>query len=76
MPDRPIRFLIVDDIPENILALDALLRRDGLVIDHAQTAADFVARGRDVEGSTLAQAVRWHAQHRVLADGRRTVVFS
>ena len=34
------------------------------------------ARGRDVEGSTLAQAVRWHAQHRVLADGRRTVVFS
>ena len=30
----------------------------------------------DVEGSTLAQAVRWHAQHRVLADGRRTVVFS
>ena len=43
---------------------------------HAQTAADFVARGRDVEGSTLAQAVRWHAQHRVLTDGRRTVVFS
>ena len=40
MPDRPIRFLIVDDIPENILALDALLRRDGLVIDHAQTAAE------------------------------------
>ena len=45
-------------------------------VTHAQTAADFVARGRDVEGSTLAQAVRWHAQHRVLADGRRTVVFS
>lgn len=45
-------------------------------VTHAQTAADFVARGRDVEGSTLAQAVRWHAQHRVLTDGRRTVVFS
>ena len=44
-------------------------------VTHAQTAADFVARGRDVEGSTLAQAVRWHAQHRVLTDGRRTVVF-
>ncbi len=31
MPDRPIRFLIVDDIAENIMALEALLRRDGLV---------------------------------------------
>ena len=28
MPDRPIRFLIVDDIAENIMALEALLRRD------------------------------------------------
>ena len=44
-------------------------------VTHAQTAADFVARGRDVEGDTLVQAVRWHAQHRVLLDGRRTVVF-
>ncbi|VDS08643.1 Blue-light-activated histidine kinase [Paracoccus haematequi] len=38
MPDRPIRFLIVDDIAENILALDALLRRDGLEVDHAHSA--------------------------------------
>lgn len=44
-------------------------------VTHAQTAADFVARGRHVEGDTLVQAVRWHAQHRVLLDGRRTVVF-
>ncbi|XNZ00479.1 formyltetrahydrofolate deformylase [Micrococcus luteus] len=44
-------------------------------VTHAQTAADFVSRGRDVEGDTLVQAVRWHAQHRVLLDGRRTVVF-
>lgn len=45
-------------------------------VTHAQTPADFVERGRDVEGSTLVQAVRWHAEHRVLVDGRRTVVFS
>lgn len=44
-------------------------------VTHAQTAADFVARGRDVEGDTLVTAVRWHAEHRVLLDGRRTVVF-
>lgn len=40
MPDRPIRFLIVDDIAENIVALDALLRRDGLVVDHARSATE------------------------------------
>ncbi|MTE01067.1 response regulator [Paracoccus sp. YIM 132242] len=38
MPDSPIRFLIVDDIAENIVALDALLRRDGLAVDHARSA--------------------------------------
>ena len=40
MCDKPIRFLIVDDIAENILALDALLRRDGLVLDHAHSATE------------------------------------
>ena len=45
-------------------------------VTHAQTAADFVERGREVEGSTLVRAVRWHAEHRVLLDGRRTVVFA
>ncbi|WP_282602186.1 response regulator [Paracoccus sp. PARArs4] len=40
MPDRPIRFLIVDDIAENIAALEALLRRDGLVVDQARSAAE------------------------------------
>ena len=40
MSDRPIRFLIVDDIAENILALDALLRRDGLIVDHAHSATE------------------------------------
>ncbi|TJZ94214.1 response regulator [Paracoccus gahaiensis] len=40
MPHRPIRFLIVDDIDQNIMALEALLRRDGLVVDSARTASE------------------------------------
>ncbi|WP_374300053.1 response regulator [Paracoccus sp. (in: a-proteobacteria)] len=40
MSEHPIRFLIVDDIAENIQALDALLRRDGLVVDHARSATE------------------------------------
>jgi formyltetrahydrofolate deformylase len=35
-----------------------------------------VQMGRDVEGRTLVQAVQWHAEHRVLLDGNRTVVFN
>jgi formyltetrahydrofolate deformylase len=44
-------------------------------VDHAHDVADLVALGEDVERRTLAQAVRWHAEHRVLLNGRRTVVF-
>ncbi|WP_134679185.1 response regulator [Paracoccus ravus] len=40
MPHNPIRFLIVDDIRENMIALEALLRRDGLVMDFASSAAE------------------------------------
>lgn len=40
MPDRPIRFLIVDDTAQNIMALEALLRRDGLIVDSAGSASE------------------------------------
>ncbi|MGA0539420.1 response regulator [Neotabrizicola sp. VNH66] len=40
MPNRIIRFLIVDDIEENLMALEALLRRDGLEIHKAHSAAE------------------------------------
>ncbi|MDN5568987.1 MAG: response regulator, partial [Paracoccus sp. (in: a-proteobacteria)] len=40
MPHNPIRFLIVDDIAENIMALEALLRRDGLIVDRARSASE------------------------------------
>jgi signal transduction histidine kinase len=32
------RILIVDDLPENLLALDALIRQDGLAVHQAQSA--------------------------------------
>lgn len=38
MPNRPIRFLLVDDICENMVALEALLRREGLEIHMARSA--------------------------------------
>ncbi|MFC5179759.1 formyltetrahydrofolate deformylase [Actinomadura harenae] len=44
-------------------------------VDHAHSADELVAVGRDVECLALARAVRWHAEHRVLLNGDRTVVF-
>ena len=32
--------------------------------------------GKDIESVVLARAVRWHAEHRVMLNGQRTVVFS
>jgi formyltetrahydrofolate deformylase len=45
-------------------------------VHHNQTTSDFVAVGRDVEALVLARAVKWHAEHRVLLNGQRTVVFA
>jgi len=44
-------------------------------VDHQATVQDLVALGRDTEAHTLARAVLWHVQHRVLLNGSRTVVF-
>jgi formyltetrahydrofolate deformylase len=44
-------------------------------VDHASGPEDLAAIGRDAERIALARAVRWHAEHRVLLHGRRTVIF-
>ncbi|MCY7369474.1 MAG: formyltetrahydrofolate deformylase [Polaromonas sp.] len=44
-------------------------------VDHAQGPEDLTAIGRDVESVVLSRAVTWHAQHRVLVNGAKTVVF-
>ena len=44
-------------------------------VDHSHSPEDLAAIGRDAERVALARAVRWHAEHRVLLHGRRTVIF-
>jgi formyltetrahydrofolate deformylase len=44
-------------------------------VTHAQGPEDYVAVGRDIESRTLARAVKWHSEHRILINGRKTVVF-
>ena len=55
---------------------------DGPIIDqdvirssHRDTVEDLVRKGRDVERTVLARAVRWHLEDRILVHANRTVVF-
>ncbi|MFI8914887.1 formyltetrahydrofolate deformylase [Streptomyces sp. NPDC053513] len=45
-------------------------------VGHEVTPDQLVAIGRDVECQALARAVKWHAERRILLNGRRTVVFT
>jgi formyltetrahydrofolate deformylase len=44
-------------------------------VDHSLSPSQLAAVGHDIECRVLARAVRWHAEHRVLLNGNRTVVF-
>ncbi len=53
-----------------------IIEQDVHRVTHAMTVDRMQAIGQDVEAQVLARAVRWHAEHRVLLDGHRTVVFA
>lgn len=52
-----------------------IIEQDVERVDHTHTPESLTAMGADVERRALAKAVRWHAEHRVLLDGHRTIVF-
>lgn len=52
-----------------------IIEQDIVRITHAQSAADYVSLGRDVESQVLARAIHAHANHRAFLNGNKTVVF-
>jgi formyltetrahydrofolate deformylase len=52
-----------------------IIEQDVVRADHTMAPDALAGLGRDVEAQVLARAVRWHAEHRVLLNGSRTVVF-
>jgi len=52
-----------------------IIEQDVERVDHAMTPDELTAIGRDVENITLARAVTWFVQHRILLNGHKTVVF-
>ncbi|MFN8518777.1 MAG: formyltetrahydrofolate deformylase [Chloroflexota bacterium] len=58
---------ILDDGP--------IIEQDVTPASHRDSVEDLVRRGRDIERTVLARAVRWHLEDRVLLHGNRTIVF-
>ncbi|GAB4570738.1 MAG: formyltetrahydrofolate deformylase [Rhodothalassiaceae bacterium] len=52
-----------------------IIEQDVRRVTHAHTPEDLVAIGRETEASVLARAVKWHAERRIMLNGRKTVVF-
>jgi formyltetrahydrofolate deformylase len=52
-----------------------IIAQDVVACSHRDTVEDLVRKGRDVERMVLASAVRAHLDDRIVALGRRTVVF-
>jgi formyltetrahydrofolate deformylase len=52
-----------------------IIEQDIVRVTHAQSAADYVSLGRDVESQVLARAIHAHIHHRVFLNGTKTVVF-
>jgi formyltetrahydrofolate deformylase len=52
-----------------------IIEQDVERVDHTFTPEALAAMGADLERRALSRAVRWHAEHRVLLNGRRTIVF-
>jgi len=52
-----------------------IIEQDIIRISHRDTLDDLVRKGRDLERLVLARALRLHSEHRILANGRKTVIF-
>jgi formyltetrahydrofolate deformylase len=52
-----------------------IIEQDVIRVDHTLPPGRLAEAGRDVEAQVLSRAVTWHAEHRVLLNGDRTVVF-
>lgn len=52
-----------------------IIEQDIIRISHRDSVSDLVNRGRDLERIVLAKAVNYHAEHRILVNGKKTVVF-
>ena len=64
------RIVVTADLDEG-----PIIEQDFRRVDHRLSPAELASVGQELEAMALARAVRWHAEHRVILRGRRTIVF-
>jgi formyltetrahydrofolate deformylase len=52
-----------------------IIEQDFRRVDHRMSPTELAAVGQELEAMAFARALRWHAEHRVVLRGRRTIVF-
>ena len=52
-----------------------IIEQDTVRATHADSLAELVRRGADVERQVLSRAVLWHAEDRVIRHGNHTIIF-
>ncbi|MCH4249925.1 MAG: formyltetrahydrofolate deformylase [Microbacteriaceae bacterium] len=52
-----------------------IIEQNVVRVDHSKTPDQLRSIGQDVEARTLRQAVTWFAEHRILQDQGRTIIF-
>ena len=61
---------VTEDLDEGPIIEQNVVR-----VDHSQSVSELVRVGQDEESRTLTRAVEWFAEHRILMDGIRTIIF-
>ena len=59
----------------NDLDAGPIIAQSTIPVDHRDTIDDMIRKGRDLERSVLARAVRLHIEDRILVSNNKTVVF-
>ena len=52
-----------------------IIEQDVIRISHKDTVSDLKRKGRDLERLVLARALKFHAEHRILPHGKKTIIF-
>jgi formyltetrahydrofolate deformylase len=53
-----------------------IIEQDFRRVDHRLTPEQLAQQGQELEAAAFSRAIRWHAEHRVVLRGGRTIVFN
>ncbi len=52
-----------------------IIEQDVVSVNHQHSVKEMVQAGRDIERRVLTSAVKVHLEHRIILDGKRTIIF-